>query len=54
MNGFKIVFLLLLAMETGAQLAFHGKPKDGKYSFGLHCFGLAIMLGLLYGAGFFN
>lgn len=54
MNGFKIIFLFLLAMEAGAQLANHGKPKEGNYSFGAHCFDLAIMLGLLYGAGFFN
>lgn len=41
----QIIMLLLLALGSGTYLAKHGKPKEGKYDFGISLLSDAIILG---------
>ena len=51
----QIAYLMLACLGLGVELSRHGKPKEGKYNFGLPLFVWGfILLPLLYCGGFFT
>lgn len=50
----QIVLLFLIAVDLGAVLVLHGKPKDEKHNFFMRLFDKLILIALLYWGGFFD
>ena len=50
----QILMLCIFAMSLGLNLAKHGEPRTGKYSFWVSLISSAIELSVLYFGGFFG
>jgi hypothetical protein len=50
----QIIYVVLLLLGVGIDLAKHGQPKTGKHSFPSSFFAAALILALLYWGGFFG
>lgn len=48
-----IVFCLLAGFNLGAVAFLHGKPKEGKWNFGVTAVGIILETLLLWWGGFF-
>lgn len=50
----QLIVIVLYALSLGINMAYHGKPKEGKYSLPATIFSAAIMFTLLIWGGFFK
>lgn len=48
MNGWFIALLVLYALELGINMAKHGEPKKGNYSFGASLVGAGVVIWVAY------
>lgn len=49
----QILYLALMMMDVGINLAKHGQPRDGQYNFWITLGSAAMLFGLLKWGGFF-
>jgi hypothetical protein len=54
MSTAAMIYLALVVLGLGVELAKDGQPKTGKHSFCWQLVGVAIPCGLLYWGGFFG
>ena len=50
----QIIWLLLVGIGLGVDIARHGQPRKGTHSAGTSAVGLAVAAALLYWGGFFG
>lgn len=48
MNGWFLAVIIMGVLSVGINLANHGKPREGNYSFWAALFGMLIQTGLVY------
>jgi len=50
----QLIYIALVLVSFGINLAEHGKPRTGKYNAWISFFSLIIAMTILYYGGFFN
>ena len=50
----QIIYLVIIILGTGINLAKHGEQKNDKYNIWTHLLSVVIILFILYKGGFFN
>lgn len=54
MGIWQISYIVIMVLSLGINLAKHGEPRDGKYSFWSALIAMGIQIGILYMGGFFS